>query len=223
MIFYKVGEVYDMMLYSKRSINGISFIFTFIISLIFIFIGNLFPNSIITPLLELGKRSDYIQVQLEINPIEEETKEENSAANLPDESTTSSLLSTKEKEMSDWYLEIPVISLKATIQEGTSKEVMDSYIGHFEETDFRTGNVGLAAHNRGYPVNYFAKLKQLKLDDVIVYHYQDFHCTYRVVSQQIIHDTDWTTLATTDKNTITLITCVENEPEYRRCVQAVQE
>ena len=30
-------------------------------------------------------------------------------------------------------------------------------------------------------------------------------------------------LEKTEENTITLITCVENEPEYRRCVQAIEE
>ena len=35
----------------------------------------------------------------------------------------------------------------------------------------------------------------------------------------IIENTDWTYLEDTEENTITLITCVENEPKYRRCIQ----
>ena len=66
---------------------------------------------------------------------------------------------TEENKENEWYLEIPCINLKANIKEGTSKEVMDDYIGHFEETKKDIGNIGLAAHNRGYKNNYFQNLK----------------------------------------------------------------
>ena len=39
---------------------------------------------------------------------------------------------------------------------------MEDYIGHFEETKKDIGNIGLAAHNRGYKNNYFQNLKELK-------------------------------------------------------------
>ena len=42
---------------------------------------------------------------------------------------------------------------------------MLDYVGHFENTEEWDGNVGLAAHNRGYPINYFANLKELKIGD----------------------------------------------------------
>lgn len=47
-----------------------------------------------------------------------------------------------------WTIEIQAINLKADIAEGTTEEVMDKYVGHFENTEFWNGNVGLAAHNR---------------------------------------------------------------------------
>ena len=40
---------------------------------------------------------------------------------------------------------------------------------------------------------------------------------------RIIKDTEWEYLDNTEENMLTLITCVENEPEYRRCVQAVEK
>jgi LPXTG-site transpeptidase (sortase) family protein len=46
---------------------------------------------------------------------------------------------------------------------------------------------------------------------------------YEIDSIEIIKDTDWSYLEETDENKITLITCVENEPNYRRCVQATQK
>lgn len=129
----------------------------------------------------------------------------------------------KEKTGSEWKISIPAISLEATIAEGTEKETMDLYIGHFSETSKTNGNIGLAAHNRGYNVNYFSNLKRLKKDDEIVYQYKDFIETYVVQSNVIVKDTDWTYLEPTEKNTITLITCVENEPEYRRCVYGIKK
>ena len=47
-----------------------------------------------------------------------------------------------------WQIEIPKINLIAPIAEGTSEAVMLEYVGHFENTEFWSGNVGLAAHNR---------------------------------------------------------------------------
>lgn len=122
-----------------------------------------------------------------------------------------------------WYLEIPSINLKANISEGTTKEVMDNYIGHFEETQKTIGNIGLAAHNRGYKNNYFKDLKKLKTGDEIKYKYKDFEKTYIVEEHKIIKDTDWSSLENTEENKITLITCVENEPEYRRCIQGIEK
>lgn len=48
----------------------------------------------------------------------------------------------------NWYIEIPKINLVAPISEGTTQEVMNKYVGHFENTNVWEGNIGLAAHNR---------------------------------------------------------------------------
>lgn len=123
----------------------------------------------------------------------------------------------------NWGIYIPQINLNAEISDGTTKDVMNYYVGHFIETSKTDGNIGLAAHNRGYNVNYFSDLKNLHEGDEIFYKYYDFEKIYIVVKNKIIKDTDWSTLESTDNNKITLITCVENEPEYRRCVQAVEK
>lgn len=77
---------------------------------------------------------------------------------------------------------------------------------------------GQHGHNRGYKKNYFERLKELEDGDVIIYNFQDFKKEYIVTDNLIIEDTDWTYLENTQENKITLITCVENEPNYRRCV-----
>ena len=58
--------------------------------------------------------------------------------------------STQKIELSEsvWKIEIPKINLIAPIGEGTSMEVMNKYVGHFENTEKWNGNIGLAAHNR---------------------------------------------------------------------------
>lgn len=100
---------------------------------------------------------------------------------------------------------------------------MDKYVGHFVETSKTEGNICLAAHNRGYKVNYFNGIKKLKEGDEIVYKYKNFEKTYLVIKNKIIKDTEWSDLEKTEKNQITLITCVENEPEYRRCIKAIEK
>ena len=72
-------------------------------------------------------------------------------------------------------------------------------------------------------MNYFARIKELKEGDEIRYKYFDFEKIYTVVENKIIKDTDWEDLEKTEDNRITLITCVENEPEYRRCLKGIEK
>lgn len=122
----------------------------------------------------------------------------------------------------EWGISIPTINLKAQISEGTTKEVMDKYVGHFVDTGVIKGNICLGAHNRGYPVNYFENIKSLNKNNLIFYKKEDKTYCFKVETVTVIKDTDWTYLEETEDNRITLITCVENEPDYRRCVQAIE-
>ncbi len=118
-----------------------------------------------------------------------------------------------------WEIEIPKINLKAEIKDGTDQENLNKNIGHFIESGYINGNICLAAHNRGYKVNYFQNLKQLEKGDKIIYKYKDIELVYIVDTKKIIKDTDIQVIKPTKENKITLITCVENQPEYRRCIQ----
>lgn len=124
--------------------------------------------------------------------------------------------------LQEWKIIIPKINLDAPIAEGTTSEVMNKYVGHFENTASLKGNIGLAAHNRGYPVNYFQNIKNLEKGDIIQYIFGNEKKEYKVETIAIISDTDWTYLANTNENKITLITCLENEPSYRRCIQGIE-
>lgn len=204
-----------MFRYSTIYINIVSFIISTIIFLIInLFFSNIY---IILPkaTFKAGFKVNNFQNQInedkqidvnEINQITEEAKE----------------ITKEEEDVEEWCLEIPCINLKANIKQGTTKEVMDDYIGHFEDTSKDIGNVGLAAHNRGYKNNYFENLKKLNEGDIIYYQYQNIKREYIVIKHIIIKDTDWSNLENTDQNVITLITCVENQPEYRRCVQGIE-
>ena len=210
-----------MISYTKRYVNIVSL---FITILIFVFITN--SNSFLKQIdfnpIPISKmfKSKSVLVELNSNNINQDTKEEKTE-------NQNILLQKNSKENDEkeqkWKIIIPKISLEAEISEGTSKEVMDKYVGHFEETSLKSGNIGLAAHNRGYGVNYFSRIKEMKQGDEIIYKYDDFEKTYIVEKNIIIKDTDWSYLEQTEENKITLITCVENEPEYRRCIQGTEK
>lgn len=200
-----------MFKYTTLYINTISLI----ISILIFFFTNFFSSN-----FSFWISSFSLESELEVGEQNSNTSDiflssEESSTNSNDE-----IISNVLQEESKWYLEIPNINLKADIEEGTSKEIMDDYIGHFEETSMFNGNIGLAAHNRGYKNNYFENLKSLKEEDRIYYYYNGDSIEYEVINNFIIEDTDWSILSETEENIITLITCVENEPNYRRCVQA---
>lgn len=194
--------------YSAIYINLISFL----ISLIIFTFVNLFFSGY-----------EFFKSQLELkNNFKVENQIQTKTEEILQNQTNTQENNIVQETANQWYLEIPSINLKAEIKEGTTKEVMDDYIGHFEETSKENGTVGLAAHNRGYKNNYFARLKELKEGDVIYYNYKGILIKYRIFNLEIIKDTDWSKLQKSEENKITLITCVENQPEYRRCVQGIE-
>lgn len=195
-----------MFKYSSIYINILSF---FISLIIFIFTQIFFTN------YDTFMHKSSLKARFEVENVVQEAKEQVKTNEITKEKITENL--------DAWCLDIPKINLKANINEGTTKEVMENYIGHFEETTKDNGNVGLAAHNRGYKNNYFQRIKELQEGDSIFYTYKGETKEYLVTKHVIIKDTDWTYLEETTRNTITLITCVENEPEYRRCIQGKEK
>lgn len=149
---------------------------------------------------------------------------------LPTMTVTSSVSSTGSTSVlntSPWKyddgsigsLHIPKINKTLKVYEGESLENMRKGIGHFESTSAWDGNIGFAAHNRGAS-GYFGFVKDLEIGDKMTYTTRYGVRNYKIVSKIRINDTDYTSLGWTDKNTITLITCVENKPSLRWSVQA---
>lgn len=194
------------MIYTNRFINLISFLITLIIFLIFNYLFFSIPKISENKIGEIISHLEFEQKK------EKNVKEK-----------TASMDQNDTQDLGNWYILIPSINVKAPIGNGTSIEVLNTKIGHFDETAIEYGNIGLAAHNRGYQYNFFENLKNLKQEDEITYVHENFRKTYIVEKNEIILNSDWSKLEKTEDNLITLITCVENEPRYRRCVQAVEK
>ena len=176
-------------------------------------------TSIIFVIFQIFINQNKIKTDTEQNIMQQEVQEFSQKTDLEDHIPEQKEENTEET----WKIEIPKISLIANISEGTTKETLNEYVGHFNITAKAEGNIGLAAHNRGYNVNYFQNLKSLEKGDEIKYTYKNFEKVYEVEKIRIIKDTNWEYLENTEENRLTLITCVENQPEYRRCVQAVEK
>lgn len=190
-------------------INKISIIFSFLIVILFIFL--------------YSKLQSNLFYKIETNNMKEKTQINyfNKITDNIDKNYKLIVDSSREVKSQDkeWRLEISSINLKAKISEGTDSKTLNKYIGHFENTKKENGNIGLAAHNRGYKVNYFKNIKNLNIGDRIFYFFDGKKYIYEVYEKRIILDTDWSVFDN-KKNELTLITCVENKEEYRRCVKA---
>ena len=196
-------------MYSKKWINVVSFILAIII---FIIVNIILNNISIKSIAAVGTKKEAYENKDSLNKQLEEKINKNTFAEQDE--------NTEEKK---WEIQIPAISLVANISEGTDEETLNKYVGHFTITSKKDGNIGLAAHNRGYPVNYFANLKNLEGGEEIIYTYGNFTKTYIVKQNIKISDIDWSYLQSSNENKITLITCIANEPAYRRCVQATEK
>lgn len=126
------------------------------------------------------------------------------------------------EEIQEWNLKIPKIELVAEIKDGTNEDIINNYIGHFKETEYIEGNIGLIGGCSGYKENHFSRLEELQTGDVILYQYGNDQKQYKVIKNEIINQKDWSCLSKTKENKVTLITGIQNEPEKRRCVQAIE-
>lgn len=186
------------------------------------FFSNIARNIVLVFLAALLFIQPIKEVKIAIEPQSEIESKAYNEVHIQIEKQEEIAIEKESSNSSEWEIEIPKINLKAEISEGTTAKVMNKYVGHFEETPETIGNIGLAAHNRGYPVNYFKDLKLLEIGDKIHYKFGNENKSYIVDKIKVIKDTNWEMLKNTEDNRLTLITCIENEPEYRLCVQAIE-
>ena len=149
----------------------------------------------------------------------------NSSASTDTPTTQYALTPVEDVRKSDGSigtLKIPAIGLTVTAYDGEVTAAMKKGVGHIESTSSWLGNIGIVGHNRGVNLN-FGKLKNLKAGDEITYTTSLGTRTYTVTFAGKIASNDWSYLQYTTDNRITLLTCVEDQPQYRLCVQGVEK
>ncbi len=118
-------------------------------------------------------------------------------------------------------LKISKLGISVKVWEGETTTSMAKGVAHYSSTSAWDGNVGLAGHNRGAKFNIGA-IKNLVAGDTITYTTMYGTRTYQVTSVKTIANNDWSYLQSTADNRITITTCLENHPESRVMVQAVE-
>lgn len=116
-------------------------------------------------------------------------------------------------------LKIEKIGFEGLIQDGTDLKTLDNYVGHFKNSSIFDGNVALAAHNNS---KFWKNLNKLSNGDKIIYTCLLGTKTYEVFNIKIISSDDWSLIQNSNKNLITLITCVHGKPSERLCVQGIE-
>ena len=242
LFLYKVMEVINCF-YNKYSVNILAIILALFIVFIFNSIINFFnniwysntKNSInVKENEEILVENNIEEYDIQNNEVENNIEEydiQNNEVENNDLNENINIEIDEKQYMTEnleintgekWCLEIEKIGLIAEISEGTDEKTLDYFIGHFSNTPVKVGNVGLAAHNRGYRNNYFSRLKELEKGDKINYYINGNKFIYEVEEILIIYETDWSMFENTNDNRITMITCVENRDKYRLCVQAIR-
>ena len=117
---------------------------------------------------------------------------------------------------------IPVLGITYKVWEGESNESMAKGFAHYSSTSGWDGNVGLCGHNRGAQYT-IGGIRTLNPGDTITYETAHGVRVYEVTSVDIISNMDWSRLQATEDNRLTLTTCLENQPDYRVCVQATEK
>ena len=80
----------------------------------------------------------------------------------------------------------------------------------------------LPLQTSNHKYNFFQDIKRLRKGDIIEYQTEQGIRTYEVYGKEQIEETNLSILENTKENKLTLITCIENMPEYRLCIQAYE-
>lgn len=140
------------------------------------------------------------------------------SGSLPSYTTTDGMIDGDNKL---GHLKVEAAGIDFPVYEGTEESSILYGAGHFDFMSAWNGNVGMAGHNRGVNNN-FGEIHNLNQGDIMEYTTIYGTRTYAVVSVTKIYCTDFSLLSMTTDNRLTLITCVEDERDYRWAVQAVE-
>ena len=195
-----------------------------IVIIIFAVILTIIMNIVILFILNYSANENKIKKDNEINTeFEEKEAEDNTSEKIHEdkenniEKSNEITTETLNNDKSIGTIKISKINFEGQIYEGTSLDILEKGVGHFDNSPYLDGNVCLAAHNTK---KFWENLKILKKDDIITY--ESFLGTreYKVSEITEIEETDWSKLENTDENNLTLITCVKGNKPKRLCVSA---
>lgn len=111
------------------------------------------------------------------------------------------------------YVDIPKISVYLPIYHGVSENVLQSGVGHVENSSFPIGEIGthtvLAGHTGLVRTKLFDDIDKLQLGDKFYIHVLDEKLTYQVDQIKVVKPEDTKYVAIEeDKEYVTLLTCV---------------
>ena len=106
------------------------------------------------------------------------------------------------------------------IYEGETMANMDKGAGRFSFSGLDFGNMGLIGHNRGRTNGFFDFVRLLEYGDSLVVETSNTTRTYTVSGFHLIEETDFSLLSDFGDNRLTLVTCMEYMPGYRRVAVA---
>lgn len=186
---------------NKRNVNIISFCISLIIFSIIIYFLNLI-------ILKTSKESNvlYNNKILSINEISDKNNISNEDISL--------------ENIKKWKIIIEKLNLEANIKEGEEENNIKENVGHYKESNYLKGNVSLKAYNTGENKNYFANLKELKIDDEIKYIINEKEYIYKVKENIIIDNEYEYAKKQYNEDKLTLITYIKDIDNKKRCVIA---
>lgn len=106
-------------------------------------------------------------------------------------------------------MSIPKIDLDVALSEGVDADTLKYAVGHFKGTPMpgNKGNFCVAGH-RSYTYNeYFNRLDELKIGDVIIVTTRDGEFKYKVYETKVVKPEEVSVLNNTEQEEITLVTC----------------
>lgn len=106
-------------------------------------------------------------------------------------------------------LRIHKIKLEEAVNEGSTKGVLSSALGHVEKTAMpgENGNCCIAGHRNYVFGKYFNRLDEVTTGDVIELETKDNLYTYEVISKEVVEPEEVSVLDYADGKNLTLITC----------------
>ena len=112
------------------------------------------------------------------------------------------------KELSG-IIEIPALSVKAAILEGTDDRALKYTVGHYPGTanPGEKGNCVLLGHRNYVYGHYFRKLNELKTGDSVIIRRGNDTFTYTVAESFVVEPEDVWVLEATEDAVLTMITC----------------